>query len=431
MANWQKVIAQYASDVEFHFDLLKYRFRERLGGRDPIMIRTYRGFGTSQRIFLKGRVLEDKGIPPADDNDSLWDNLVNTFKRFDSDEIPFARLRARFQGTEQEVETDVEGFFELWIEPLQALPTDRMWHTVELDLLDPLRPGYPPVHAEGQVYVPLPGAQFGVISDIDDTVMQTDAANLLRMARNVFLGNARTRLPFKGVAAFYRALFHGASGNSANPLYYVSSSPWNLYSLLSEFFQLQDIPIGPILFLRDWGLSEEEILPIRHREFKTETIRKILDLCSEMNFILVGDSGQEDPEIYTELVEGYPDRIQAIYIRNVSRDLKRRDAIEELARKVAQVGRTLILAEDTLPMARHAAEQGWISPAALPAIEIEKAADEAPPGPIDRLLGETEEGEAPTVVVQTGEHVEDALKTGEEDGSKTPTVIVEEDDQPE
>ncbi len=95
-----------------------------------------------------------------------------------------------------------------------------------------------------------------MISDLDDTVIQTDVTRVIRMVRNTLLGNARTRHPFPGVAALYRAL-HSSAGAPANPLFYVSSSPWNLYDMLDDFFRLRSIPEGPI-FLRDWGLSSKD-----------------------------------------------------------------------------------------------------------------------------------------------------------------------------
>jgi phosphatidate phosphatase APP1 len=441
MASWKRILGEVVNEVEDHFDLLKYRLRERLGGRNPIMILPYRGFGTPEKIYLKGRVLEDKGITSAQDDDTIWENLANMYRRFESDEIPFARVLARIHGLEQEVVTDIEGFFEVEIEFPTPLPAEQRWQQVELELLAPLREGYPEVQAEGQVFIVSPEAEFGVISDVDDTVLHTDATNLVRMARTVFLGNARTRLPFKGVAAFYRALLKGKKENEINPLFYVSSSPWNLYDLLSDFFQLQDIPLGPMLFLRDWGISEEEVIPIRHREHKLAAIRQIMDLLPDLPIILIGDSGQEDPEIYHDVVQEYPNRIRAIYIRNVSRELKRPEAIRELAKEVLAAGSTLILADDTVPLAEHAAEQGWISAAALPEIREEKVKDEAPPSPVEKLLGEEEEKEeGPTVTVEaktpseTSEAVaagavETAVKSGDEEKEKPPTVIVEGDEE--
>jgi phosphatidate phosphatase APP1 len=436
MAGWKRVIAETVTDIEEHYDLLKFRLRERLGGRDPIMILPYRGYGRQDKLYLRGRVLEDRGIAAASDNDTIWNNLVNMYKRFKSNEIPYARLLVRLQGTEQEIETDVEGFFEVWIEPVEPLPQDKKWITIDLELLHPQREGYPPVKAEGLVLVPTPKAKFGVISDIDDTVVHTDATNLVRMARTVFLGNARTRLPFPGVAAFYRALLWGSEGEDLNPLFYVSSSPWNLYDLLSQFFHIEDIPLGPVLFLRDWGIKETEFLPIRHKAYKSEVIQKIMDFYQDLPFILIGDSGQEDPEIYYEMVQKYPDRIPAVYIRNVSQDLPRAEEVRKLAEEVVKAGSTLILADNTLPMAEHALEKGWISTEALDEIRYEKELDEAPPSKLEMLLGEEQaeeeaepvkiEGQEPEETQQAvrGGAIEEALDPEDEEGKEPPPVIV-------
>jgi hypothetical protein len=165
----------------------------------------------------------------------------------------------------------------------------------------------------------------------------------------------------------------------------------------------------------------------------------MLDLYSDLPFILIGDSGQEDPEIYYELVGLYPKRILAVYIRNVSRDLKRPEAIRALAKKVVAAGSTLILADNTLPLAEHALAQGWIAPQAMPGIRAEKKADAAPPGPVEKLLGEeAEKAEGPTVVVEGGTSketksaveagaIEQALETGDQKTEKPPTVVVEGD----
>src|SRR5690606_438380 len=108
-------------------------------------------------------------------------------------------------------------------------------------------------------------------------------------ARGVLFGNVHTRIPFAGVGAFYRALHTG--GGRMNPLFYVSSSPWNLYDVLSEFLHLHEIPAGP-MELRDWGLAGDEILPVGHRAHKRVAIDHILARYPELPFILVGDSGQ-------------------------------------------------------------------------------------------------------------------------------------------
>lgn len=313
MSDWRKVLAAVAHDVEGEFDALKYRLAARLGRDDPLLVLPYRGYGSRRRLYLKGRVLEDEGITPSTDNDSVWRNLLNTFRRVDSDEVPGARLRVRFRDVEKDVVADEEGFFEVWLEPSSPAPADRLWHEVEVKLLAPEAKDGRPVRATGHVLAPPPDASLAVISDIDDTVLQSHVTDLVRMARTIFLGNARTRLPFPGVAALYRALQQGAAGDGRNPLFFLSSSPWNLYDLLTEFFELQDIPRAP-LFLRDWGITHSEMLPTENRAHKMGVLHRLLSFYDNLPFILIGDSGQQDPEIYREIVEAYPGRVLAVYI---------------------------------------------------------------------------------------------------------------------
>ena len=361
MADWQQIIAPILHKLEGYFDRLKYRLAGRSESGDELLILPYRGFATGEKLCLKGRVLEDKGITPAADEHSLWDTLANMYRRFESDEIPFARLLARFQGVEQEVIADEEGFFEVLMDLKGPLLSNSMWQPVTLELLEPRRAGQPAVRTEGEVLAINPQAQFGVISDIDDTLLITHATNPLRMASTIFLNNARQRRPFTGVPAFYRALQQGLTEQPINPLFYVSSTPWNLYDLLVEFFQFYAIPPGPMLSLRDWGITRNEFLPTRHRLHKVDAVRRNLDLVPGLPFILIGDSGQEDPEIYQEVVRLYPDRILAVYIRAVSRSQKRLKAIRNLAKEVEAAGSSFLLAQDTQAMACHAAQQGWIA----------------------------------------------------------------------
>jgi phosphatidate phosphatase APP1 len=254
------------------------------------------------------------------------------------------------------------------------------------------------VRAAALAMVPPRDAAFGVISDLDDTVIQSHVTNFLRAARTLFLGNARTRLPFPGVAAFYQAL-HAGTGTARNPLYYVSSSPWNLFSLLTEFLDLQGVPIGPLM-LRDWDLGRQLIASDRHQSHKGAIIREIVALHPALPFILIGDSGQQDPEIYKAIVEEFPDRVLAVYIRNIQRSPERVAAVNALADQIRIARSTLVLADDTLHAARHAAAHGWITEESLASIGQEKHADEGVTDEKAPAPGTPNDGdEAPTVVV--------------------------------
>jgi phosphatidate phosphatase APP1 len=382
MRDWRRVLTELGNDVarelERGADSVRRAVGPRLGGgRDALTIAPYRGFGTPEYVLLNGRVLEEEPTAPSSERDPRWRNLLVSLRRFESDEVPGALVRARLGNAEVDARTDEEGYFQVRLAPPVPLAPVHPWQEVELELLEPRRASQPePVRATGFALVPAAGTHFGVISDLDDTVVRTDATDLLRMARTVLFENARTRLPFAGVAAFYRALHAGVSGDAFRPIFYVSSSPWNLYPLLSEFLEHHDIPLGPLL-LRDWGIDPEKPFSTGHADHKLAAIERILATYPTMPFVLIGDSGQEDPEIYRETVARHANRVLAVYIRNVSRNPERPAAIAALAQEVEAAGSTLLLVPDTVSAARHAAERGWIDPARLAEIAEEKREDKA------------------------------------------------------
>ena len=144
--------------------------------------------------------------------------------------------------------------------------------------------------------------------------------------------------------------------NNKNPIFYVSNSPWNLYDMLVDFLKINNIPKGPIL-LRDFGLQGKADI-LTYKGHKYYEILKILRTYPNLSFILIGDSGEKDADIYLEMTRKFPNRILAIYIRSVN-DEKRDERVKQLAEKSESV--PLILINDSLEAAKHAAENDWIS----------------------------------------------------------------------
>ena len=350
----------------------------RIGKTEHPHIMPYRGYGNDARVVVMGRALRDPGLREATDKDTLWKNLVESYKRIETDELGGARIRVTYQALSQEIIADADGFFRATIElGTPPTPDSGYWHDVNLELIDPLPPSGETVVATAQTLVPPREADFGVISDLDDTVIQTGATDVIRMVRATLFGNARTRIPFAGVASFYAALQQGASGTAFNPIFYVSSSPWNLYDVVEQFLALQRIPMGPTM-LRDWGMSLERI-PLGHSAHKLTSIRAIMSMYPEQRFILIGDSGQEDPEIYREIVREFPGRIICSYIRNVTPIGPRGGVLNTIVEEIASAGSEMVIVEDTNAAARHAAAKGFINSNTLPDIaKEEKQVEELP-----------------------------------------------------
>ncbi|MGG6239197.1 App1 family protein [Nodosilinea sp. AN01ver1] len=355
-----------------HLDELQGSVKEKLSDllgldEDPIGIMSYRGYGTPDHLHLRGRVLQDQGIKLREENASVWKNIRNMYRRFESDEVEGARLRAYFGNAEQEVVADDEGYFNVEFKlsdrPVEAVQKNsQLWQPIALELLEPLPQHSEPIKVNSEIMVVSERAQFGVISDIDDTIMHTAATDLLKMIRIAYLGNERTRRPFPGVAEFYRALQQGQPGGAnRNPIFYVSSSAWNMYDLFEKFMDFNHIPCGSIL-LRDIELSPANLLSFDHTSHKVEQITPILNSLDPLPFILIGDSGQKDAWIYQRLLQDYPDRILAIYIRNVTpNDAKRQHDLDIIAQQVRAAGCEFVVFPETQVAIEHAIAHHWIS----------------------------------------------------------------------
>ncbi len=370
MQQWKKKLIVLAKKLDDVADEHILRLRRRLGTVGAMNVVPYRTYGTPNNVYVRGRVLEDKNISVSAEGDTLFKNLLNMYKRFETDEVPGATVQLKLAGEHQQVVSDKEGYFVFNVTPVTPLITDELYHSFPLELLEPKASGD---SVQAEMMIPPADAEYGIISDIDDTIIRTGATSLLSMGKTVLLGTARTRLPFAGVSAFYKALQLGRNGKRNNPFFYVSSSPWNLYDLLIDFMDHNEIPAGPLL-LRDFGIQSDSFTSGDYLSHKFKEIAQILDTYPQLNFVLAGDSGEQDPPIYHEVVKQYPGRIICIYIRDVAQGVKK-EVAGQVALELRELGVEMILTEHTVKAAEHAASSGLIFQQEILAIVEDKKED--------------------------------------------------------
>jgi phosphatidate phosphatase APP1 len=334
----------------------------------PLQVVPFTGHGTPHEVFVSGRLLERDGAGNRAEGHGWWTSLRASVRRFESDEIPGASLSVRLDGEQVETRTDEEGFFHVALRP--KAPLAPGWHAARITVRGS-EAGSEGAAATGHVLVPSPDAEYGIISDLDDTVITSHARHRLQMVRLVVFKDAHTRSPFPGVAPFYRALSQGPDGRGSNPLFYLSNSAWNLYDLFERFLEVNDLPPGP-LFLCDAKLVEAPSRALGGPQDKRQRIRGLLALYPSLRFVLVGDSGQKDPEVYRDVVREHPGRIRAIYIRDVTS--RRRDRqVHAVAEEVRGLGVPMALVRDTAEAAERAAAEGLLAPGAVE--EVRRAQD--------------------------------------------------------
>lgn len=154
---------------------------------------------------------------------------------------------------------------------------------------------------------------LSVITDIDDTIKVTNVRNRKEMLENTFL---RPFQAVPGMAETYRLL---ADRKAA--LHYVSASPWQLYPPLADFVRDAGFPAGTF-HLKPVRLVDSSLLDlVRPQEaFKTGQIEALFKAFPRRRFLLVGDSGEQDPEIYGSLARKHGEQVRAIWIRNVTQE---------------------------------------------------------------------------------------------------------------
>ncbi len=341
--------------------------------REPVVL-PYCGYGSGRRLLVKARVIEARRpLPSAIGHGSLG-HVVESLRRYVTHELPGVRVRVRIGRRSFEATTDEEGFVDLWLETTEALGGG--WHEVELAVGERT--------STARAFMIGPSSEYAVITDVDDTVIDTNVQNRLKRAYALFLAASKTRLPFEGVDAFYRALAEGRSGTAQNPIFYVSSSPWNIYEHIEEFLRLNEIPAGPIL-LRDWGVSRAGFAPDGRHHHKLDRIEEVIAGIGSLPLVLLGDSGQRDPEIYAEVVERHPGRVRAVFIRDVSRRPERRAQLARLEGRFRAAGAEFFALPDTVSAARRAIELGLIRPNRLWDVQQERDAQREQTTLLDRL----------------------------------------------
>lgn len=328
--------------------------------KDKLQIICFQGYGTNGRLHLRGRALEDeridlqqKGFPAL-----LW----NTWKRFETDEVKHTAIRIKAGDTiALQTDTDINGYFLVneSFEHLSRFTNEEGWLPIVASFADKnlKREINGNNRFPGEMLIPCENSDYGLISDIDDTILHTGVVSSLkwRVLINTIFKSAERRDALEGTADFYHKLHRGKSGKKSNPIFYVSHSPWNLYRYLELFLKTNNFPKGPIL------LRSISSLRAKNRKSpapqKQHEIVNILETYTNLCFILIGDSGEKDGDIYLEIAKTYPNQIKAIYLRSVN-DAKRINRVRELFNGFTQI--PFLLVQETEEAVRHAKAHGFI-----------------------------------------------------------------------
>lgn len=347
-----KTLRKQLPIVEKKADKARLKIKEALNLFDPVILYPYRGYGNTKKAVVKGRVLEKESVIPEEGKvtGSFWQNLYKVFKRYESDEIPGVKIKGTFRGKEVITSTDNDGYFALEF-GLGEEDLANGWHSGKIEIIEmPFDLDYEK-STEFEILMCNEACEFGIISDVDDTIIHSHATDTTDKIATILTKDAKSRIAFDGVKNLYDQLV----GSQNRPLFFVSGSEYNQYDLLIKFCAHHQICKAPFL-LRDLGMDSKKWFKKDTEKYKLKNIEELFEFYKQLDFILIGDSGQKDPEIYKAVAEKYPERVRAIYIRHVDGG-KREDELEAFKN---QLNMDFIIMDNSEEALKHAVAKGWV-----------------------------------------------------------------------
>lgn len=272
--------------------------RARKHGRRATVV-PFPGYGGTGWVRVVGRVLI---LPPQPRKAKSEYASVRGWRSFVGIPVGFSNVEVTIGGRTQTVTADRGGV----IDAVVAADLEPGWQSFQISV-----EGQPPV--EGNVFIVDESVSFGIVSDVDDTVMVTALPRPFVAAWNSFVVDVHARQPVPGMAVLLEQLVQQHPGS---PVIYLSTGAWNIAPTLRRFLSRHLFPAGSML-LTDWGPTHDRWFR-SGTEHKLTNLRRLASEFPNMCWLLIGDDGQHDEAIYAQFQEEHPDSVAGVAIRQLS-----------------------------------------------------------------------------------------------------------------
>ena len=258
----------------------------------------FSGYASASHARVLGRIV----LAPASVDPAARRGIPG-WRRLLTLESPGTEVEIELDGTTTTVTSDEAGIIDARLPistPLEPGTTKALLHLHDRE----------PVPAN--VHVATTEPVRGVVCDIDDTVWVTGISHPARAAWRTLSGTSATRRSVPGMARLLRS---SIEGQVHPPVVYLSNGPWNLVGPVSRFLQRNDFPAGAVL-MTDWGITPHRWFR-DGRQHKSSSLARLIEDLPHVRWVLVGDDGEHDPDLYQDLAHAHPDRVAAIALRHV------------------------------------------------------------------------------------------------------------------
>jgi len=285
-----------------------------------LKILPYRSLANANKAIIRGHAFKKHPVKELKATHKKFSNFRNAVRRYQLSPLKFEEIRVILSGIEKKVTTDKRGMFEC---EFSAHNLPYGWHKYKVKLNGKSK--------KGEIFHPTKNTT-AVISDIDDTVLVSHSTRLLKKMYLILFRNAHTRKLTPMIKNWTAHLQDFNSDERPKDYFYVSNSEWNLYDFLEDFFDINKLPKG-VFFLQSLRKGLRDLVKtgrVNH-DHKMESIEFLFSFYPNKPYILVGDNGQKDMDIYGKICEKYPGRIKGVMIRKLPyvRESYRLDRLEK------------------------------------------------------------------------------------------------------
>ena len=263
------------------------------------IIDVYHCFGNDRRLIVEGRVLDPREFDTTKKDDGFIKNIWRKLGHLINDERKNSEILMQIEEQIFHSKTDDEGYF--------AFDVNSSAKEIKLTLKDQNS-----ITTKCKPFIPSAAKQVGIISDFDDTVVISDVTNKLKLIYQLLFKNYKQRTVIKGMREHFAKILKNSPDK---PLFFITGSPNQLHHVVVDFLKYHNFPKFTLMTKKIHG--NKSYNPFKQQNYKQEQIEELISLYPQISWVLFGDSGEKDEQIYHSIAKKYPDKIKAIYIRNV------------------------------------------------------------------------------------------------------------------
>jgi len=273
--------------------------------KDNIVI--YHAYGNNHYMIVQGRMERERDFKSVSNDDGWIRNLWRRAKQVKADDIESADINLSINHESFKTKGDDEGYFSFNVQTKQRL--NMGYQKIILQIA-----GNKHLHEANATIIdttPL----VGIISDFDDTLIISEVTDKISLGINTMFKNYKQRILVPTmIERFTKVLSQNPKGTPST-LFILTGSPQQLFTPIEKFLNYHHFPKHTLILKKAHGDNQDPLTD--QFAYKTQKIERLIKLYPNMKWVMFGDSGEKDAEVYKAMQEKYPHKVMRYYIRDV------------------------------------------------------------------------------------------------------------------